>query len=64
MGQDNNIDKQLRVLLHELSNPLTIASSLVEIMLNDPSVEKLSEVHESLNRMIVTVKKLKELNTK
>lgn len=57
-----NLKEEVMVLLHELSNPLTIALSLVEIMLKDPKVEKLPEVHDSLKRISKTVDKLKKIN--
>ena len=55
------IEEQVVHLLHELSNPLTIATSLVEIMINNSEINKLEEVHENLKRITVTVDKLKQI---
>ena len=58
-----SIDEELNLLLHEVSNPLMLAISLVEIMVTNPKVQKLDEVHESLKRVCLAVAKLKKFNT-
>ena len=58
---NETIEEQVVTLVHELSNPLTIATSLVEIMINNKDVEKLAEVYENLNRIAGIVEKMKRL---
>ncbi len=54
-------DKDYELLVHELCNPLSIAKSLVEIMLKDPTVHKLDEVLINLKRIEVVAEKFKKL---
>lgn len=61
MNQQINSKKneQYELLVHEFSNPLTIAKSLVEIMIKDSDVQKLDEILLNINRMESIVEKFK-----
>lgn len=53
-----NLDEEA-ILFHELRNSLMIVSSLVDIMISNPKVEKLQDVQKRLKQMQVTIDKLK-----
>lgn len=57
-----NLDEEA-ILFHELCNSLMIASSLVDIMISNPKIEKLQDVQKSLKQMEITIDKLKVAKT-